>query len=125
MKSGHVKWDDEDMNKNSGRGTLPDGEYGKDTIIFYCCQSQGSWHDSLELPIDHPFYLLPCKSESFNSPRCQQVKWALSKLEYIIYDTQDGRNGDALFGNHVFAIKSHPSLLTVYYCYYESKYVQL
>jgi hypothetical protein len=57
MKSGSIKWDDEDgTNKNSKGGTLPNGTFDDDTLIEYCCQDQGLWSDSIELPLDKPFY---------------------------------------------------------------------
>ena len=59
MRSGWVIWDDEDYkNKNSIGGFLPDGSYDKDTKIEYCCQHEGHWYDSIELPVSQPFYLL-------------------------------------------------------------------
>ena len=113
MNSGWLKWDDEDDNNNNQkRGRLPDGTYNKDTVIRYCCQTKGNWDASIELPVSQPFYLLT--SSATGSPKCQIVMWALSYLEYIVFDTEDDRNADKEGGYHVFLQGRK-----LYYCYYE------
>lgn len=120
MKSGFIDWDDEDYNndwkKNERYGILPDGEYRRSiTRIYYCCQNQGDWYKSIVLPTDRPFYLLP-----LNYPKCQRVKWALSLLEYIKYDTEATQNLDRFSGFHAFSDKVN-GLPKIYYCYYYGK----
>ena len=113
MNTGWVKWDDEDdRNINKNGGSLPDGSYDKDTVIRYCCQNNGNWHDSIELPVSRPFYLLT--SSYLSKPKCQMVKWALSYLEYIVFDTNDQYNFDQQGGQHVFLQGRK-----LYYCYYK------
>ena len=113
MDPGWVRWDDEDNNNgNKNGGWLPDGTYNKDTKIRYCCQTKGHWDVPIKLPVSQPFYLLT--SSATNSPKCQMVKWALSYLEYIVFDTEDNNNGDGEGGNHVFLEGRK-----LYYCYYE------
>ena len=113
MRSGWVKWDDENNNnENRKRGYLPDGSYDKDTKIEYCCQTDGNWYDSIELPVSQPFYLLT--SNSTDTPKCQMVKWAFSYLEYIVFDTEDSDNKDGQGGEHLFLDGDKK-----YYCYYE------
>ena len=117
MKVGWIKWDDEDygyrVNKNERDGILPDGVYDSNTKVYYCCEDRGEWSNSIELPINRPFYLLPHKSAN-----CQRVKWALSSLEYIVYDTEDYSNGDNFTDSHVFS-NEEKSLPKIYYCYYK------
>ena len=118
MFEGSVKWDDENLkNDNRQSGIFPDGTYQLDypysTTIEYCCQDKGYWFNSIRLPVDRPFYLLPHKS-----PNCQRVKWALSSLEYIVYDTENYNKSDTFSGSHVFTNKVK-SLPKIYYCYYE------
>ena len=114
MVYGSIRWDDEDNgNDNQRHGTLPDGTFDDDTTIKYCCQNQGYWFSSIELPTARPFYLLPHKS-----PNCQRVKYALSSLEYIVYDTENDNNGDQFSGSHVFTNKVK-SLPKIYYCHYQ------
>ena len=113
MDPGWVRWDDEDNNNgNKNGGWLPDGTYNKDTKIRYCCQTKGHWDVPIKLPVSQPFYLLT--SSATNSPKCQMVKWALSYLEYIVFDTEDDNNADGEDGNHVFLEGRK-----LYYCYYE------
>jgi hypothetical protein len=113
MRSGWVKWDDENNNNENRKiGYLPDGSYDKDTKIEYCCQTDGNWYDSIELPVSRPFYLLT--SNSTDTPECQMVKWAFSYLEYIVFDTEDNNNNDDQGGEHLFVDGEKK-----YYCYYE------
>ena len=59
FNEGWIYWDDDDKNNaNSYAGTLPDGEYGKDTKIFYCCRSDGFAANAIYLPTSSPFVLL-------------------------------------------------------------------
>ena len=114
MSDGWIHWDDEDYrNINDRRGPLPYGVYNKDTKIYYCCQTNGLWHDSIELPVSRPFYLLT--SSSTHTPLCQMVKWAFSYLEYIVFDTNHQANADREERDHAFL----ESRRKVYYCYYE------
>ena len=116
MTSGWVNWNDEDGedydNGNRKGGYLPNGSYDTNTLIDYCCQTDGNWYDSIELPVSQPFYLLT--SSSTDTPKCQMVKWALSYLEYIVFDTED----DASWHNeeplHLFVDGRK-----LFYCYYE------
>ncbi|XP_028399737.1 uncharacterized protein LOC114523097 isoform X2 [Dendronephthya gigantea] len=114
MSSGWVKWNDEDWaNANNKGGSLPQGVYNNETLIHYCCQTNGKWSDSIELPVNQPFYLLT--TNSVETPKCQMVKWANSRLEYVVFDTEKMSNGEFQKGDHVF-IKPRRK---VYYCYYE------
>lgn len=120
MSDGSIEWDDEDdSNSNSKNGILPDGEYDmKDTKIHYCCRTQGYWYDPIDLPVSTPIFLLPYKSKN-----CQRVKWAMSKLQFITYDTEDSHNKDDFQGNYVYTENKHNDLPTIYYCYYEGMYL--
>ena len=117
MGTGWVRWDDEDYkNKNEKGGSLPDGSYDKDTLIYYCCQTAGHWYNSIELPVSRPFYLLTSNSNTY--PKCQMVKWAFSYLEYIIFDTNDQKNGDDETGEHVFCMEENCITVIMKVCYY-------
>ena len=96
---------------NSESGTLPDGEYDTDTEIDFCCSTDGNKDKPVVLPTKEPFYLL-----AYKFPRCQMVKWAVSTLEWIYYDTQHRRNFDDREGAYPYnAATDHP---TIYYCHY-------
>jgi len=112
LKSGYITWDDEDLfNKNNRGGVLPDGVYDKDTKICYCCRTDGNKAEPIELPTSKPFFLV-----AYESPACQQVKWAIASTEWIRYDTEeedDGYGGAYPYGA---GLDDH----TIHYCYYTS-----
>ena len=115
MESGYVYWDDDDNgNLNNKGGTLPSGVYDGDTNIEFCCKTNGDKNDPILLPSKSPFFLL-----AYASVKCQMVKWAVTSVEWIYYDTEDWRNKDDRGGAypHDAAIK-HPR---IYYCYYRGK----
>jgi CUB/sushi domain-containing protein len=113
MTTGWVRWNDTNYkNENGNGGFLPDGSYDKNTKIYYCCQTDGNWYDSIELPVSQPICLLT--SNSTDTPNCQVVKWAFSYLEYIVFDTEDEINGDGQGGEHLFL-----DVEKKYYCCYE------
>ncbi len=119
MTQGFIDWYDE-QNNNQNRFhrylALPDGIYfGPSTRVLYCCHTTGKWYESIELPTEKPFYLLP-----YGSGNCQRVVGAISFLEYIVYDTENKNNMDEFNGHHVFTDKVK-SLPKVFYCYYEGK----
>lgn len=122
MNEGHISWDDLDGGKNKHDGVLPDGDYIKDgdTKIYYCCRDQGSWYDAITLPVRVPFFLLPHKSKN-----CQRVKWAMSTLEYITYDTEDDQNRDEFKDSYPYTENTQITLPTIYYCYYEGMHCEL
>ena len=123
--NGWIAWDDEDTyNVNKYNGILPAGIYDVNTNIKYCCDKSGQWYNAIKLPVDRPFYLLPRNSPGPN-PNCQIIKWAMTSLEHITYDTENTQNRDKSVGDHVFYKKKHESALQMYYCYYQSKYLSL
>ena len=112
FKEGHVFWDDEnDKNINKKGGTLPDGVYDKDTLVYYCCRTDGDKYTSISLPLISPFYLKP-----FNTSECQQVQGAIATKEFIRFDSgnKDRQNGSYPYGA---GIANH----RLFYCYYESR----
>ena len=73
MFLGWVRWDDENTNidfPNSLGGELPDGIYGENTVIYFCCSTSGRISTSISLPYGSPFYLI-----AYGSHRCQQVQY--------------------------------------------------
>ncbi|KAF0987524.1 hypothetical protein HZS_6268, partial [Henneguya salminicola] len=92
--SGYVYWDDEnDNNKNIHDGYLPNGNYGPDTEIRFCCRSDGDIDKEIDLPFEHPFCLFPK-----NIPSCQRVKNMQHILEYIKFDDEDTLNKNTQAG---------------------------
>lgn len=115
LESGDVYWDDEDNNNaNNKGGILPDGEYDRNTLIYFCCKTGGDKNKPIFLPSKSPFYLL-----AYASAKCQMVKWAIASMEWIYYDTEDSSNTDKANGKYPYnAGKKHP---TIYYCYYRGE----
>ena len=113
LSPGSVKWDDENKNNQGEKeGTLPEGEYDRDTIIKYCCSTSGDANVPISLPTLKPFFLL-----AYGSSQCQQVKWAVTSKEWIRFDTEDRGNSDREWGAYPYGagIKDH----NITYCYYQ------
>ncbi|KAL8580424.1 hypothetical protein ACOMHN_054338 [Nucella lapillus] len=80
FQQGFVQWDDANVvNHDSKDGTLPDGDYDRNTKIYFCCRNDSLPTHSLFLPIDKPFYLLRhtrgCQHVSHMTLREEVVKW--------------------------------------------------
>ncbi|KAJ7370799.1 hypothetical protein OS493_029789 [Desmophyllum pertusum] len=114
LESGYVFWDDDNYgNLNKKGGTLPSGEYGRNTRIEFCCKRNGDKNDPILLPSKSPFFLL-----AYASVKCQMVKWAVASVEWIYYDTEGALNSDGRGGAYPHdAGRKHP---TIYYCYYRA-----
>ncbi|XP_028403639.1 uncharacterized protein LOC114526281 [Dendronephthya gigantea] len=119
MVKGSIQWDDEDDDVGNDRveGVIPyfsiSGHSSENTVLYYCCQIEGKWYNSIQLPTRKPFYLLP-----YGSRNCQRVVGAVSSLEYIVFDTEDTGNVDYFRGHHVFT-NENKSTPIIFYCYYE------
>jgi len=71
--SGWIRWDDENTKidfPNSLGGDLPDGIYGQNTLIYFCCSISGRKSVDISLPYKTPFYLI-----AYGSSECQQVRY--------------------------------------------------
>ena len=57
---GGVFWDDENSNNgNRATGSQPDGYYGNNTAIYFCCRNDSDVTSPINLPHYQPFYLFP------------------------------------------------------------------
>ena len=114
FEEGSIKWDDEDTkNDNDASGVLPDGDYGKDTVVDFCCRSDGSTDKPIELPMREPFFLLK------HSSRCQEVTGMRVTEEWVFWDCEDKENKNLVSGKlpESFVAKD----VKLYYCYYIEK----
>ena len=114
FRPGNLYWDDEDTrNDNSKYGELPDGFYGTNTRIYYCCRSDGSVTSPITLPTSHPFVLY-----RFGTYTCQAVQGMTSRKVNIYYDDEDYNNINSCSGayphNPGCSKKNHH----VHMCYY-------
>lgn len=113
FQNGYITWDDEDwFNKNNKGGILPDGVYGSNTKIYYCCRTDGNKVEPIELPTIKPFFLV-----AYGSASCQQVMWAQASSEWIRFDTEEDDDGYGGAYPYGAGMNDH----TVYYCYYSSE----
>ncbi|KAJ7390106.1 hypothetical protein OS493_027138 [Desmophyllum pertusum] len=113
-----IHWDDEDNNNhNSNSGQIPDGKYGHDTLIYYCCRSDGNATDAIILPTDSPFVLF--KS---NSNLCQQVRGMEATSEFFYWDNEDTRpNSRVQEGGPGARLVGTKKDIQLDYCYYVKK----
>ncbi|XP_077866358.1 uncharacterized protein LOC102809047 [Saccoglossus kowalevskii] len=91
---GYVSWDDEDdtPQNNNLTGTLPDGVYDRNTLIYFCCREDGSANRPIYLPTDQPFALIK------RTASCQQVANMTYSEEWFKWDNEDTFNEDEVFG---------------------------
>ena len=111
---GYIYWDDEDgKNNNWYSGQLPDGGYGRNTLIYYCCRDDGYATNAIYLPTDTPFVLL-----KFGTHLCQYVYGANAREEFFRWDTEDDSPNAEAKGNHPFLELDGGKNLKVHFCYY-------
>ena len=111
FSEGWIKWDDEDTkNDNAHTGILPDGSYGKDTIVYFCCRSDGSAETPIELPMRDPFFLLK------HSSKCQAVMGMGVTEEWLFWDCEDKKNKNVWSGNLPESLVAKD--IKLYFCYY-------
>lgn len=117
LREGWIRWDDENTEidfPNSLGGELPDGIYGENTAIYFCCSTSGKKSTPISLPYGSPFYLI-----AYGSHRCQKVRYYEVSSEYLQFDDEDQDNANA----HSLISPYGPSedLFNnrIYYCYYQ------
>ncbi|XP_063442713.1 uncharacterized protein LOC134723014 [Mytilus trossulus] len=114
FKNGIIYWDDEDRkNSKEKGGVLPSGIYDRDTLINYCCRSDGSDRTKIVLPTYRTFYLL----RYFTSTLCQLVKGMDVRIEFVKTNDEDHYNKNYNSGSH--PANGGNSNIKLYYCYYE------
>ncbi|CAH3162231.1 unnamed protein product [Pocillopora meandrina] len=113
FKTGFIRWDDENSdNNNNYRGAMPDGKFTKNTLIEYCCRTDGHAENDIILPTDTPFVLF--KS---NSHQCQHVQGMRWKEEWFQWDTEDWSfSGNEKMGSVPYGEVGRN--IKLYYCYY-------
>ena len=111
FRPGSIKWDDENHhNKNRNWGVLPDGKYNKDTVVFFCCRSDGNYRSPMALPTNKPFILYRY------GDRCQKVRGMYYSNLYLKWDDEDHHNRDKCEGMHPVASCRKDQNLN--FCYY-------
>ena len=108
---GWIKWDDEDYyNGNSMRKTMPDGWYGENTKIEYCCRKDGFATNEIILPTNVPFILYKASNQ------CQYVKGMNCRENFFKWDTEDDNTNNKSGGFIPYG--EVDDNIKLYYCYY-------
>ncbi|XP_013407967.1 endochitinase A isoform X2 [Lingula anatina] len=115
---GFIQWDDENTNnKNSRSGELPDGIYGTNTQIEFCCRTDGKWSDDVTLPTAEPFLLL-----QKNPMDCQRVAGMDASQTWFQWDTEDETRGASSAGSVPYNGVTKDGEVKLHYCtYFPSK----
>ncbi|XP_055351340.1 uncharacterized protein LOC129597713 isoform X2 [Paramacrobiotus metropolitanus] len=104
--------DDEDFaNQNDYDGTLPDGQYDRNTKYYFCCRNDGAVRKPLYLPTDRPFFLMPM------GPACQTVADMTSALHWLRIDGM-GKGYSKVSEKGPYYTEDKKNNLTFYFCYY-------
>ncbi len=110
---GYFKWDDEDdNNKNSFWGVIPDGWFTHDTGMDFCCRNDRHPANTIHLPTDSPFFLLRSHIDG-----CQVVNGRTATMYQVRWDDEDDNNKDQRWGTHPYddgGSQDH----RIYFCYY-------
>lgn len=117
LHEGWIRWDDENTKidfPNSQGGELPDGIYGENTVIYFCCSISGRKSAAIYLPYKTPFYLI-----AYGSPRCQQVRYHKVTSEYLQFDDEDQANSNSHSRISPYGAAEDAYNNRIYYCYYE------
>ena len=89
FSQGYIYWDDEDKNYVENIDGLPDGKFGGNTRIYFCCRNDGSSSNTIVLPSEKDFILFSPVEE------CQPVEaMSVTKLE-IYFDNEDDVNDNS------------------------------
>ena len=111
FRYGSIYWDDDDCrNSNKIWGILPDGSYGRDTFVQYCCRNDDRYHQPIALPTRKPFILYRYGG------RCQRVRGMRMSELYIKWDDENRHNDDNCRGFHPDA-RCHKNQC-LHFCYY-------
>ncbi|XP_072033169.1 uncharacterized protein [Amphiura filiformis] len=83
---GWIQWDDEDGvdNSNEAHGSLPDGVYDKNTLMYFCCREDRAYDTPIDLPTVDPFFLFQ-KNRNY----CQQVNGMNVAQEFFKWDGEN------------------------------------
>ena len=90
--------------QNSQEGSLPDGEFGANTRLEFCCRNDGFGWEPLFLPNRKPFVLIRTENKD-----CQQVRGMHVYKQYyeIAHSPQGGINA-SFGGNDQFGVENNP-----------------
>ncbi|XP_070568158.1 uncharacterized protein [Ptychodera flava] len=112
FSSGWIYWDDEDaFNANDKGGTLPDGTYDSNTLIYYCCRQDGPANKLMYFPTDWPFVLIK------RTQSCPNVYGMSVSHQWFYWDCEDVFPATDKGGFHPLEDGGNDDV-RVHYCYY-------
>lgn len=121
LTKGSLSWSNRytvGSDKNYQTGDVPIGIYNTSTTtLFYCCNNAGNPEDDIDLPITSPFILL---TNAVNGGRCQKVRGAIYKQEYIAFDVNETSDQSL-----PYPYKYKTDVMYVIYCYYQGNLLLL
>ena len=96
FQDGYLHWDDEDSsNANGLHHPLPDGSYGRNTLVHFCCRSDGNVNEAIVLPTGRAFILYRYGGT------CQKVRGMRDPVQlFLHFDDEDSNNANHCSGNH-------------------------
>lgn len=121
FQEGWIYWDDAGPwigpTIQNSSGVLPDGDYGRNTRIEYCCRFDGETSDEIVLPTSDPFYLLKY------ADLCQEVVGMDVAEQWVYWSGEKSLNFDENKGVHPKVERQkYPFTYTkLFYCYYTPK----
>ncbi|KAK3086754.1 hypothetical protein FSP39_022861 [Pinctada imbricata] len=99
---------------SSSNGSLPDGNYTKDTGLNFCCRNDSYAKAPIVLPKDDAFVLFMVNG----SNECQTVRGMTSEVQYFAFDDDD--HFTKTFQNGSLPLIMRDDGITVfYYCIYK------
>lgn len=86
FSEGWIQWDDEDGfdNSNEAHGSLPDGVYDENTLLYFCCREDGTYDAPMQLPTADEFFLYQ-KNRNY----CQEVEGMYVEQEFFKWDGEN------------------------------------
>ncbi|KAL4234548.1 hypothetical protein ACF0H5_006189 [Mactra antiquata] len=118
FSDGYLMFDDKERNNSTvstTSGDLPDGDYGPDTGLYFCCRKDGSVHTPLVLPKEENFVLFMNKGET----ACQNVRGMDHSIQSFTFN---GESGDKhQHRGQVPSIRIANNDLTLQFCHYSHK----
>jgi len=110
---GWINWDDEDTNNiNKYSGTLPEGNYGRNTKMYFCCRSDGFPTNAIALPTASPFVLMKFGYQ------CQHVHGMKVTEEFFGWDCEDSNTDNPYGGTIPAGHVEKRGNIKIFYCYY-------
>ena len=114
FRGGAIYWDDENhRNGNKHGGTLPDGHYTANTLMYFCCRNDGSTATPIILPTNRPFILMPTQRGRL----CQSVFGMKVSRQWFHWDDENRRNRSYRRGFHPYDVGGKHDH-TLVFCYY-------